>query len=64
MPTGSWPESSSSVAPSPEDPATSLPSDAAGHADGATDAPVGTTTAPGFRVRLSNFDGPDRKSVV
>jgi segregation and condensation protein A len=58
MPTGSWPESSSSVAPSPEDPATSLPSDVAGHAESATDAPVGATTPPGFRVRLRNFDGP------
>jgi segregation and condensation protein A len=44
------------VAPSPEDPATGLPSGTAvSTADATAAVPA---TAPGFRVRLSNFDGP------
>ncbi|PZF56110.1 segregation/condensation protein A [Curtobacterium sp. MCSS17_008] len=42
------------MAPSPDPTRPSGADDAAG----AASAPAGTTTAPGFRVRLSNFDGP------
>ncbi len=50
------------MAPSPDPPRSSAdpttPADRSADGGAVDGAPAGTTTAPGFRVRLRNFDGP------